>query len=82
MSGAWSGLYDAAWVFYALGPQLVLCLLFGYLAAKKTDGSRLDWMAGGFVAALVPIAGAIAMAWLWRRPPARLRRPAPGEPTT
>jgi hypothetical protein len=60
-------LYQTAWVFYALGPELVICMVLGYVAAVKSRGSRLNWLAAGFLAAVVPVAGALLMAWLlWR----------------
>jgi hypothetical protein len=69
------GLLDAAWALYAYGPQLALCLLFGYLAAREAEGSLLDWLAAAFLASLVPLAGPVVMLVLWlrerrRRPPA------------
>lgn len=65
--------YKAGWYFYALGPQLVLCLLLGYLAARKTAGSVLNWLIGAFFASLLPIVGVAIMAVVWWRagPPAR-----------
>ena len=69
------GLLDAAWALYAYGPQLVLCLLFGYLAARRANGSLLNWLAVAFLASLVPLAGPVVMLVLWlrtarRQPPA------------
>lgn len=55
------------WAFYALGPQFVLCLLFGYLTARDTHGSMIDWLVLGFLASIVPFAGVVLMAWLWWR---------------
>ena len=66
-------LYQAAWVFYAFGPQLAICMTLGYFAASKTGGSRLNWLVAGFLAAIVPIAGALLMVWLWWRPPSAWR---------
>jgi hypothetical protein len=73
-------LYRAGWSFYALGPQLLLCLLFGYLAARKTAGSLMNWLIAGFAAALVPLLGVLIMVVLWWRTGAQpaLAAPAPG----
>ena len=57
--------YKAAWYFYALGPQLVVCLLLGYVSARKSAGSRLNWLVGAFFAAMLPIAGVAVMVALW-----------------
>jgi hypothetical protein len=59
--------YKTGWYFYALGPQLVICMLFGYLAARKTAGDLLNWLIVAFLAALVPIAGVLIMVGLWWR---------------
>ncbi|HEY5387588.1 MAG TPA: hypothetical protein VIL79_06765 [Thermoleophilia bacterium] len=59
--------YKAGWYFYALGPQLVICVLLGYLAARKTGGDLLNWLVIGFLAALVPLAGVVVMLALWWR---------------
>lgn len=67
------GLLEAAWALYAYGPQLALCLLFGYLAARKAGGSLLNWLAVAFLASLVPLAGPVLMLVLWLR--ARLPEP-------
>lgn len=66
--------YLAGWAFFAYGPQLVLCLLFAWWAARRADGDLLNWMAVGFLWSLVPFAGVVAMWWLWRG--AEKRRPA------
>jgi uncharacterized membrane protein len=72
-----------AWWFYALGPQLVICLAFGYWTARRrgcdlsdwrhskaTDWhSLIDWLTIAFLASLVPLAGVVLMLWLWRRSP-------------
>jgi hypothetical protein len=60
-------LYKAGWYFYALGPQMVVCMWLGYLAARRTSGNVLDWLIAGFAAALVPIAGVLVMLGLWWR---------------
>jgi hypothetical protein len=59
--------YKAGWYFYALGPQLVICMVLGYLAARKTSGDLLNWLIAGFCAALVPLAGVLIMLGLWWR---------------
>ena len=60
-------LFHAAWVFWALGPQLVICLVLGYAAAKRSGGSLLNWLIVGFLAAIVPLAGVVVMLVLLRR---------------
>ena len=73
--------YKAAWYFYALGPQLVVCLLLGYLAARRSAGSVLNWLVGAFFAALLPLVGVAVMLVLWwRAGPAG--REAAGKPDT
>ncbi len=57
------------WYFYALGPQLALCLAFGYWAERRRHGDLLDWLTGAFLASLVPVAGVLLMIWLWWRSP-------------
>ena len=64
-------LYKAGWYFYAMGPQLVVCLLLGYFTARRTAGSLLHWLIGAFFAAMLPIVGvAIMLALWWRAGPA------------
>jgi uncharacterized membrane protein len=70
-SPAWIA-YKAAWYFYALGPQMVICMLLGYFAARKTAGDLLNWLVVGFLAALVPLAGILIMFGLWWRAGAAL----------
>jgi len=79
------------WWFYALGPQLVLCLWLGYLTARRrgafpaawrratrSDWRRLiDWLTGAFLASLFPVAGVLLLLWLWWRSPQAPGRPAP-----
>jgi uncharacterized membrane protein len=60
-------LFHAAWVFWALGPQLVICLLLGYAAAKRSGGGLLNWLIAGFLAAVVPVVGVVVMVVLLRR---------------
>jgi len=62
-----SSAYKAGWYFYALGPQLVVCLLLGYLSARRCAGDLLNWLVGAFVAAMVPLVGVVVMILLWRR---------------
>ena len=71
-------LFWTGWAFFAYGPQLLLCLLFAYLAARRADGDLLNWMAGGFLWSLVPFVGVVAMWWLWHR--AGRRRVPGGSP--
>ena len=81
VSLAWIA-YKTAWYFYALGPQMVICMLFGYLAARKTAGDLLNWLVVGCFAALVPLAGVLIMLGLWWRAGAETPRGTPenGEP--
>jgi hypothetical protein len=74
------------WWFYALGPQLLLCLGLGFLAWRRRGGEQLmtagskgdllDWLTWSFLASLVPVAGVALMIWLWWRSP---KRPRGGE---
>jgi len=75
-SVAWI-VYKTGWYFYALGPQLVICLLLGFRAARKTAGDLLNWLIVGFVAALVPLAGVLIMLGLWWRAGATMPQSAP-----
>ena len=50
-------LFHAAWIFYALGPQLVICLLLAYAAAKRSSGSLLNWLIVGLPRRHRPAAG-------------------------
>jgi hypothetical protein len=59
--------YKAGWYFYALGPQFVVCLLLGYLTARRCAGSVLNWLVVAFFAAMLPLAGVIVMLVLWWR---------------
>jgi len=65
-SMAWIA-YRTGWFFYAFGPQMVICMVLGYLAARKTAGDVLNWLVAGFLAALVPLAGVLIMLGLWWR---------------
>jgi len=67
--------FIAAWSFFAYGPQLALCLWFGYATARRRGGSLLDWLAIAFLWSLLPFVGVGAMWWSWHRSG---RRPAPG----
>jgi hypothetical protein len=69
--------YKAGWYFYSLGPQLVICMLLGYLAARKTGGDLLNWLVAGFFAALVPLAGILVMLGLWWRAGATMPHATP-----
>jgi hypothetical protein len=69
--------YKTGWYFYALGPQLVICMLLGYFAARKTAGDLLNWLVVGFFAALVPLAGILIMLGLWWHAGAALPDSAP-----
>jgi hypothetical protein len=69
----------AGWYFYALGPQMVICLLLGYLAARKTAGDLLNWLVAGFLASLVPLVGILIMLGVWWRAGAALPQSAPGD---
>ena len=62
------------WWFYALGPQLLLCLWFGYAAARRSGGDLVYWLAAAFCAALFPVAGVLVMLGLWWR----VRKDRPG----
>jgi hypothetical protein len=68
-----------AWVFYALGPQLAICLSLGYLSARKSGGSMLNWLVAAFLVALLPLAGVVIMILAWLREVRRVAR-APREP--
>lgn len=57
MSDVGHALYQAAWVFYAFGPQLVICMALGYATARRSGGSMLNWLVIGFLAAVVPRQG-------------------------
>lgn len=58
---------QAGWYFFALGPQMVICLYLGYLAAKKTHGDLLNWLVAAFGASLIPLGGVIVMLAVWWR---------------
>ena len=69
--------YRTGWYFYTLGPQMVICMLLGYFAARKTASDLLNWLVVGFLAALVPLAGVLVMLGLWWRAGAALPAGAP-----
>jgi uncharacterized membrane protein len=75
--------YKTGWYFYALGPQLVICMGLAYLAARKTAGDLLNWLIVGFFAAVVPLAGVLVMLGLWWRAGAATPASTPrgGDPT-
>ena len=56
---------------------MVICMLLGYFAARKTGGDLLNWLVVGFLAALVPLAGILIMFGLWWRAGAALPESAP-----
>lgn len=60
-------LFKAVVYFWAAGPQLVICLWLGYAACRRRHGRMLDWLVGGFAAALLPVAGVVVMIVLFRR---------------
>ncbi len=60
------GAYVAAWAFFAYGPQLVICMLFGWSGCKRAKGDMLHWLTVAFLWSLLPFVGVIAMWWLWR----------------
>ncbi len=62
-----SALLWTVWAFFVYGPQLLVCLLFAWYAAKRSGRDRLDWLVTGFLWSIVPFAGVVAMWWLWRR---------------
>jgi hypothetical protein len=57
--------YQAGWYFYALGPQLICCLALGWLTARRTGGSLLNWLVVGFLTSIVPVLGVLVMAGLF-----------------
>jgi hypothetical protein len=82
-SVAWMA-YKTGYYFYALGPQMVICMLLGYFAARRTGGDLLNWLMAGFFAALVPLAGVFVMLGLWWRAGATMPHDAreDGDPST
>jgi hypothetical protein len=60
-------LFKAVVYSWAAGPQLVICLWLAYATCRRRRGSMLDWLIGGFAAALLPLAGIIVMIVLFRR---------------
>ena len=60
-------LYQAVVYFWAAGPQLLLCMWLGYATCRRRKGRLLEWLIGGFAAALLPILGVIVMIVLFRR---------------
>ena len=60
-------LFKGVVYFWAAGPQLVICLWLAYAACRRRRGNLLDWLIGGFAAALLPVAGVIVMIVLFRR---------------
>lgn len=72
-------LFKAVVYFWAAGPQLVICLWLGYATCRRRRGRLLEWLIGGFAAALLPIAGVVVMAVLYRRAGRDLRGAKQGE---
>jgi hypothetical protein len=60
-------LAKAVLYFWAAGPQLVICLWLAYATCRRRHAKLLDWLVGGFVAALVPVVGVVVMIVLFRR---------------
>ena len=60
-------LFKAVVYFWAAGPQLVICLWLAYATCRRRRGRLLEWLIGGFAAALLPIAGIVVMIVLFRR---------------
>jgi len=60
-------IFKAVVYFWAAGPQLVICLWLAYATCRRRRGNLLDWLIGGFAAALLPVAGVIVMIVLFRR---------------
>lgn len=58
-------LSQLAWVFYAFGPQLIICLVLAYYAARRSGGDLMTWLIVGFLLSVVPGAGVIAMLLLY-----------------
>jgi len=71
---------DAGWYFYALGPQLAVCLLLGCLTARRSSGSLLNWLVVAFFAAMLPLVGVVVMLVFWWRAGAGPRSAAGGPP--
>ena len=67
VAGILGHFWTAGYYFWALGPQLVLCMGFAYFTCRRRGGRMLDWLIGGFAAALLPIVGVVLMAVLWWR---------------
>jgi hypothetical protein len=61
------GGYVAGWAFFALGPQLVICMLFAWSACRRTHGDLLSALTKGFLWSLLPFVGVAVMWWIWRK---------------
>jgi hypothetical protein len=61
------GGYVAGWAFFALGPQLVICLLFAWSACRRTHADMLSALTKGFLWSLLPFVGVAVMWWIWRK---------------
>jgi hypothetical protein len=60
-------LLKAVVYFWAAGPQLAICLWLAYATCRRRRGRMLEWLVGGFAAALLPVAGVVVMIVLYRR---------------
>ncbi len=57
----WDPFLDVLFFYYAFGLQTVTCMVIGYYVAKRTTRSTFNWLATGFIAGLIPIAGVVFM---------------------
>lgn len=67
VDAVWRAFVYGVWVFYAFGPQLLICLALGYFAARRSSGSMVHWLVVAFLASVVPLAGVVLMLVLYRR---------------
>ncbi|MGO8683526.1 MAG: hypothetical protein ACLQUT_02945 [Thermoleophilia bacterium] len=60
----------ALYLQWLLGLQLIVCLVLGYLVARKTGRGLTESLAAGFLAAVVPVVGYAVMlaAYRWLPP--------------
>jgi hypothetical protein len=65
-AGAGAVLSQTVWVFYAFGPQLVICLVLAHYAARRSTGDLMTWLVVGFLVSVIPVAGVVAMLALFR----------------
>lgn len=75
---------DALFFFYAFGLQTITCMVLGYFVARRTTRSAFNWLATGFLAGLIPVAGIVFMvvALLFYPPPAPSSKPGYHPPKT